>query len=264
MIKIISEASPYREPILKKIDKNFKDLKEDFYNNKVKKDLIKNIKQFTGSKQIFISIKKNMFNAYVIPIYTNELFKIKNIKSNKMLDTDISNNKYIQKIYITFGDKIIDELSSRELTAVLLHELGHVYLHKTNVFKIMTKLLLISGMLPSFILLGTTLPIVLIMRSLYFFDHIEEYNADKYATKYGYGDEIIKLTNKFHNIQTKNKSKIRLIFEKTFKLIFGTTHPENQKRACKAAKDMFKEYKKLYPNQTKELTIILDNLKCQI
>ncbi len=264
MQQTILEASRIREPILKKIDDNFAKLKMNPKDSAVKRELKQNILKFTGVKTVLISFKTDYFNASVFPIYNNDI--IKDFKFKKtMAKEDVSNNKYIKKIYITFGIDLLNKLSSKELTAILLHELGHVYNHTTHIWNILSKIaptLAFVLFLPS--ALPALIPYFIVSRTLNFFDHKEEYNADHYAIKYGYGDEMIKVFKKFNHIETAKKSKIKILLTKMYNIIVGTTHPDSKKRACKTAQEMYKDYKKLYPKQTKELTLILNDLNCKI
>ena len=259
------EVSPYRESVLKEIDNAFYKLKNDKNNIQNKRELVKLIKKFTGIDHIFFSIKKDMINAYVIPIYKGILFKTKNLKTiKKLLEDDKKKNVYIDKIYIVFGDKLIDKFSPRELTSILLHELGHVYQHSSHLFDVLKKTINFGSIFLTLSLVGI-LPALLMMRSLTFLDHFDEYDADKFTIKYGYGDETIKVLNKLNFLKNKKRSyDVRDIFLNLIKIIIGSTHPSNSKRICKVAKESFKKYKNLYPKQSKELTVILNNFNCKI
>lgn len=276
------EASPTRSPILKRIDKNFKNLKDDIRNNDVKRDLILNIKDFTNIQKIRFSIKKNFDNAVVITLYNQNLSKDffnKNISTNfKYI------SKYIKNVYIIFGDKFFDRLSSMELTAVLLHELGHSFAHTSNLSSIFNSyLVLISSilMIPVTILspfiatpimLTSLLILFTVNRTAAFRQHYGEYGSDKFASRYGYADEMIRVLHKFHLEEKKFKEKQMLkkglfldkIVDFIIQLWFPKEHPNTSERVCKAANDLMSDYKSQYPKLKNDLNIIFSDLKCKM
>ncbi len=263
------EASKFRNPILKELDGEFLKLKN---SKKIKVANIKVIQQlirkFTGAKYVYLNVKKDMFNAYVIPIYNG--FFYKKVKQNiKNINEDgIEGSQYIDRIYITFGQKLIDKLSHKQLTAILLHELGHVYLHRSHVIMFIKKIITLSTIggtisinLITGIFIPIILPLILINRTFSFFDHKEEYNADKFALKYGYGDDISNVMIKLYNKEMKNKSKIRQIFDSIIYMLLPTSHPKSKNRIKNISKTYLKKYQKIYPDISNELTIIFRNLE---
>jgi hypothetical protein len=282
IIEPIFEVSPYRSEILKNIDYNFSQIKKDFKNIAAKKDLIKNIGEFTSIGRIVFTIKPKFMNASIIPIY-NRTFSgkiistFKDYKSTndlKKLQTTEESSQYISKIYILFGQNLIDALSARQLTAILLHELGHCFAHTSNAPYILLRLLEISPVpilvsVPLSSLITTIyLPIqliallttILFSRSLTFLEHKSEYKADQFAIKYGYGDEMIKVLNIFEQENKKTKldrpwyiKLIKFIHE----LMTVSTHPDNPSRIKILFKQMVQDYTKMYPELSNELNIIL-------
>ncbi len=262
------EASKFRNPILKELDGEFLKLKN---SKTVKVENIKSIQQlirkFTGAKYVYLSIKKDMFNAYVIPIYNGFFYK-KVKQDQKIIDDGIEDSQYIDKIYITIGQKLLDKLSHKQITAVLLHELGHVYLHRSHVMMFVKKIINLSTVIGTIsvnlmtgVFVPIILPLLLISRTFSFFDHKEEYNADKFALKYGYADDISKVMLTFHKKEIQNKSKMRQIFDNIIYMILPTSHPQSKNRIDKINKTYLKKYQKIYPDIKNELTIIFKNLE---
>ena len=283
------EVSAQRSQTLRQIDYNFLSLQQNLKNTQAKKDLIRNIKEFTNIKDVKITIKKNFYNAAVIPIYTralpirlNVFQKVKQLFDN-VSDTSIhkaqESSEFIERIYIIIGAEMIHALSSRGLTAVLLHEIGHVFSHTSNFPTIIerwmktlstlgfVKTAIISPFLTSTVSLPISAMFLLVSRTLTFVEHLGEYGADKYAAKYGYADEIIKVLHKFQqeeHFANKQKSFFRKIFDFLFQMFFPKTHPSDNKRICKLAEDMKTKYKDLYPKLNQELITILSDFKCGI
>jgi len=261
---LLFEASGFRNPILKEIDSEFLKLKtsdneKDFLP--IKKKLQNLIQKFTGAKHVFISIKKDMFNAYVIPIYNGTFYK-KVSQSKSVEEKGIEGSEYIDRIYITFGLDLINKCNNKQLTAVLLHELGHAFLHKSHILSFIKKISIL-GIIP--LKFGLNVPIglalLLILRTLSFFDHKEEYNADKFAVKYGYGDDFAKLMLSVHKNNQLNKSKIRKIFDLFITTVYPSEHPRPKNRINKINNIYLKKYQKIYPDIKNNLTIIFKKME---
>lgn len=283
--ELIFEASPYRSSILKQIDEDFAALKKERSNKNIK-SLMNHIKQFTGIKKVIISIKANYNNAFVIPIYNRKIsldviemfkdFENNNIKELKVVEEP---SKYIDALYVVFGDNIISMFSPRELTAILLHELGHGYTHTSNMplilMGILRKIFIGIEIVPKIILLPLiglsfihaffiTATCFLITRSLTFLEHRGEYKADQFAAKYGYADEMIKVLNTFKNLEEEHESKYswwKKIYTFLWEFLVPSSHPKTTKRILELTDKMIEDYKSMYPEVSKELTIILSDLK---
>lgn len=280
------EVSPYRSEILKDIDQSFSDIKKDFSNIKSRKKLISNIRSFTGINHIVLTVKKDFYNASIIPVY-NQNFSIdiinifKNFEASedvKTLEVVEEPSKYISKIYVIFGEELIKDFTPRELTSILLHELGHAYIFTSNVPRL---ILHIINKISSFVGKVLSLPIwtmiiafpiylsslilaVVLTRSLTFLDHKEEYKADQFSAKYGYGDEMIKVLYTIHKMESKNINK-QSWFEKIInfvKEIFSpSSHPKSSKRISELSDGLIDDYKGMYPKISKELDVILQDVK---
>lgn len=285
--ELIVEVSQYRSKILQDIDENFRQIKKDMKHTRPVKELMKNISKFSGISHVIVVIKDGEFDAGVIPIYNRLLsldvlktFKQYGIKGDNIraLTTAEESSKYIDKIYFILGTSLIDIFSPRELTSILLHELGHVFVYTSNIPRILLAILQKCTMLAGnifkipFLLLTSwvTLPmhtvlsliIITISRSLTFFEHMSEYRADQYAAKYGYGDEIVKVLYKLHNMEVAQKndmSWLAKVWNFINDIFLPTSHPPSSRRIKKISKYLIDEYKELYPKLSKELTIILSH-----
>lgn len=285
--ELIFEASPYRSEILKRIDHNFASIKKDKKDLAAKKELIENIKKFTGIKTIVVTFKKDYFNAAVIPMYNRlisadllTIFKDYEIDGNiRTLSVVEEPSKYIKKLYIIFGKDFIDAFSPRELTAIFLHELGHGFAHTANLPRFLLALLQksvgIVGMItrvpilwllnlmtfPAYIV--SALIVMTVVRSLTFIQHRTEYKADQFPTKYGYFDEMVKVLNKLHHKQIELDAR-KVWWEKVWEFInhlfIPSSHPNSLRRIEKLNDKMLVSYKKLYPKLSNELNIILSDI----
>jgi hypothetical protein len=286
IIEPIFEVSPYRSDILKKIDYNFSQIKKNSKDLTIRKELSENIKNFTNIDNIVITIKPKFMNAAVIPVY-NRLFSTRIFSSLKKYETteDLTalqtveeSSKYIRKIYILLGQDLIDEFSSRQLTAILLHEFGHCFTHTSNTPFILLKILSVTSDLISHkillsipitslttsislpIQLSLLVSIILFSKSLTFFEHKGEYKADQFAIKYGYGDEMIKVLNFYHKSDTKSvigKSWYSKLGNFISGILTVSTHPASSSRIKSIHDQLTKDYKKMYPEISTELNIIL-------
>lgn len=286
--ELIFEASPYRSEILKKVDQNFISIKKDKNDLAAKKELAKNIKEFSGVKNIVITFKKDYFNAAVIPIYKQAIsadllnvFKDYEAGENiRSLTVAEEPSKYIKKLYIILGNDVVDLFSPRELTAILLHELGHGFTYTANLPRVLLALFQkgigVVGMiirvpilwlfnlvsLPAYIV--SALIVMTVVRSLTFMEHKSEYKADQFPAKYGYGDEMIKVLSKLHNKQVEIDSQ-KAWWEKIWGFVDGlfspSSHPVSSRRIEEVNEQMINDYKKLYPKLSNELSIILKDIK---
>lgn len=262
---IINEIGSNIDPRLKKIDLSFSKLKKDIKNKDVIKELKQNIKELTNTK-INFSIIKNELNAFVLPEYyaptAESVTKMKDMKLEEL-------NKFVKQITICYGDILINKLSNRELTAVLLHEIGHVIQHTSNLPKIFMMIIKLSGIIVRnawFLLFGVFLPIQIILlifvvtRSLTFFDHREEYNCDSFSLQYGYGDELAIVMKKFKDIETdeeKEQLYIIKLIKKILFIMYGRSHPGFDKRIDNLVTQIKNDYQNKYPKLKKELKVLM-------
>jgi len=160
----------------------------------------------------------------------------------------------VQKLHFFIGVELIETSKPRQLTAILLHEIGHVIQHVSvmseRINSILSNIRLVSqimGYIPLISLIF--LPIfVITTRTLNFRNHINEYHADKFATQYGYGDDLIKWC--LINVKEKQTEKINLIkiFSTLHRFLFGSSHPSFDKRILAVIEEMKSKYSKEYGN----------------
>ena len=211
-----------------------------------------------------------------------DIFKKKpeNLKKPlKRIDED--NAQYIDGLYIILGNTLLKKITPQQAVAIILHEIGHAYNHTTNIpnwvnyihekLKTIQKPLLIGSLLTPYryFLIGLVFIIGNFSKTLSFFDHATEYNADKFAVKYGYGEEMTQVLYKFHRseLREKKRNKPKNFLSKILKALYilvkpGETHPLSQDRLCRLKKLIYEDYKKHYPEISSDLTAIYGNLKC--
>ena len=282
----VFEASSSRSPILKKIDENFKEYK-DTKSKMVAKKLSKNIKDFSRIPQVDVIIERGSFDACIFTIYNQLLPSIfkrsdEEVKVDKIKAEE--SPKYIKRIVITIGTKLIKMLEARELTSIILHELGHVYQHTSNISSIIPTLVnkasklgttassllffkvLFFSPVNSLYILPFTLSLFTLSRTLTFKDHQGELDADKYAAKYGYGDELARVFYLFNKKFGGNKPRPHTWIQRAWSGIKDfftfTSHPQDTKRVCDLIRNVKGEYKDKYPRLKKEISTIYADIKC--
>jgi len=282
----IFEVSRIRSPILKDIDKNFDVLRKNNKDINELANLIKNITKFTGIKKVHVVIKPNELDAVIFTRYNKLLPTIFKGKSEETIEVNRiraeETPKYVDSIYVLFGEKTLDMFRSKELTAILLHEIGHVYQHTSNfsllmgnitnkvakwgiVASVLTLLRVIVFPTASMYVAPVIAGLWALSRSLTFFDHMGELSADEYAIKYGYGDELARVFFKF-NKMSGGKPRPKNWVQKTWNSVGSffslKTHPDDSKRICEMLGKMKRDYKKSYPKFSKEITTIYADIRC--
>lgn len=273
----IFEVSRSRPAELKRIDTLFDQIRREKPASRLKlfKELGREISAFSGVKKVVVSIKKDFFNAMVVTNYNNlvpELFK-KKIKPEDAY-------KYIDSFYVVYGDKMIDAMRPRELTAILLHEIGHVYQHTSTLGQVVPRVVnTVSKLthLMSYIVTvssgGAAAPVTIplsiatfaLSRTLTFGEHARELDADDYAAKHGYADEMAKAFYKFNKSGDMERqptnwlAKIGKFIRNSFSL---SSHPSNPDRICNMINKMKTDYKKKYPKLSKEISTIYADIRC--
>ena len=288
ILDLVFEVSHYRSEILSEVDRCFAKLKKDNKDLAAKKELIEKIKNFSGVKNVILTLKKDYTNAAVIPIYNQSISLdlvnlLKNFESGenlKNLTVIEEPSKYIDKIYLIIGLDLINMFSPKELTSILLHEFGHVYTYTSNLPRILLALFqkfigLVGTVLKVPLFLFFSVPaymiasivVITLSRSLTFLEHKSEYRADQFAIKYGYGDEFISVLHKLHNkhVEIENKKAwYQKLFDFINQLFVPSSHPTSAKRIEEMSGKILDEYKKLYPKLDTELNIILNDIRKQV
>lgn len=291
--KELLEVSASRSPILREIDHVFADMKKKNKDrNRQIRELTKLIKNFTNIKYVYIGlIEKDFLNVAMIPVYSSDLpseYNIINVikrlisRDEPVLMKSKNPGELIDKLYIVIGEDALNFYGNRELTAIILHEIGHVYGHtsnfshlimaytswinRTNIAKagIFAPLVLIGKMSPVIPVLLTII-LLTVTRSLVFLEHMSEYQADRFASKHGYGDELVLVFNKMREMKNKyapQKTFTMKLWDHIKDLFSPSTHPTDEKRICNLANTILKDYKDQYPKLKNTLSTIFKDLEC--
>lgn len=292
---LLIEVSQYAPKPLKRIDKLFRALKKDLRDIKSKKALIEELQKFTGIEKVTLSIKPNLFNAAVLPVYRQSLPKelfgtlkeilgnshLKNVdpKKIKKMETVEESATHIEEVIVVFGENLIKSLTAEECTAILLHELGHVF-SKTASWPyiipfITKKIFYVSATLTTFLKLMGTVPMEVLalitfvalvgIHGLTFLERAGEYSADNYAARYGYGDDLASVLFKVKSVKTQVSQRksftvriINIISNFIENIFFPGVHPDEGERIMNLKKRMSKEFKDLYPELDSEITYIFN------
>jgi hypothetical protein len=248
---------------LSDVDKLFLELKESKSNySKIIIKLEKKLEEIFGCKFIIEIARSSLWsdNCGIMPI-----FKKTGVITKK---EDLVKLGNIKNLNIILGEKVIKLATPRELTALFLHEIGHIVNHIGKFFSIIQKSAAITKMILFMINLyiGSLylIPLTIILtRTLFWTLHMGEYNADKFVAEYGYGDEFITLSHKFEKSRTiKSENTIVRTILYIYNFIFGSTHPTNKDRINKVAEIMKNDYADKY-KLDKKTKKILDNYTFQ-
>ena len=277
----IFEAVSVRSKYLQNIDTLFAELKTDYKKRKsICKKISREIENFLNNKvpvTFEVSTKYPVPNAFTLPVmkkkfafdFASRIQKVpKSIKTAG--DTILDNPKYIKSIYIAITKKAIDISTPQELTAVLLHEIGHAFQHVSQLSRYATSFLVklifniqnvstirTMVLIPSIIskLLPLLLTTCLISYSISFLNRKEEHDADYFAVKYGYGDDLLSFLDKISPVKKSfEESKFKKWVKKVFRFIIDAVlptwakeHPEQDERAqhilSAMKKDFYDDYK---------------------
>ncbi len=278
--QVLYEVSSKRSPILKQIDELFREIKANPTDKSLWRQLEKRTQEFTGIKKVYFVLEKGLYNAYVFPKYKDnlpDLFgKIEKTKNSMHAE---ETPKYISYAVIVFGKVLLEEVSNREATAIVLHELGHLYQHTANyslllgrkLFQYSRNILRGTGLAMGVASLTNPafLPLLLasfaLSRTLTYNDHARELNADGYAAKYGYAEEIALAHYKLEKKRKAYRKKISWldnIWNHIKSFILLPTHPSDKERVCNMIEKMKNDHKKKYPNLKNKFNIIYADLKC--
>jgi hypothetical protein len=253
---------------LNTLENVFDNLKKSFSNNvserlKINEELKRGeriLGDITGLKTIDFKIYTDKIpNAMIGPYYDFLDFghffpKIfdKNLKEIPKLDNSMKG------FFLLFTSGMINICDKRELIAILLHELGHIYkwpsmlnriflfflkiLNKSSMlFSVRSILVLQIGILPITLLLA-----LILSKTINFFDHREEYAADNFAVQFGYGKELVSSFKKMEstvNNYTENLHILQKFIHMIYKLfLYRDTHPNFEDRIDKILTDIKKEY----------------------
>ena len=300
---LLNEVSEFAPKKLREMEETFSLLKKSHNNKAARLKLLQQVKEITKIHDVVIFID-NELNLGVVTKYKNsELLNLlksftvmfskeKRPISNRNLrkmDAFEESSEAIEIIYLFIGKPMLKLLTPQELVAVLLHELGHVYSTTSDIpnnIMLLLKTLLIRPILDiestkdrilSKLVFLYSMLISLFVRGITFTQHIGEYQADNFALKYGYGDDLVTALNKFKTKEKVGKSKsiktnsfMKQLLQIFLKIFTPTSdeksmmpHPEVETRIDKLEKQMFEEYKKTYPNYKEVFDLIRADYKAK-
>ncbi len=300
---LLNEVSEFAPKKLEEFEHVFALLKKSHNNKSARFKLLQLIKDFTKIHDVVVFIDDE-FNLGVVTKYkdTELLSLIKSFlfmfveknpplsnKKLRKLESVEESSENIEIIYIFIGKPLLKFLTPKELVAVLLHELGHVFSTSDEIPNNIL-LLLKSILIRPIKLFGSdkdqivsrltflyTMTVSLLIRGITFTQHIGEYRADNFALKYGYGDELITALNKIktvEKIKTRNFSKANSIIKSIInflKKIFvpssndlrSNPHPDTISRIEKLENQIFEEYKNTYPKYKEVFDLIRADYKAR-
>jgi len=243
--------------------------------------------QFTGVP-VRIYFKPDLVNMMTFPNFDFDAnpSQLKGLIGEQEIGNikDVMNiSASITRINIIIGHKFITDfkLTAGEIVAIILHELGHIYYHKSFfsfIFKNLLRALSVAGIRVNFlasifikIQTGVFEPVFWVIgyallmttRTLSFFEHREEYNCDKVAAQFGYGMEMESALSKLQGIpQRKNRWFFTKFTDFVKRIANIGSHPDGASRACNVAKSMLKEYADLYPDAREIIQQRIRELRC--
>ena len=184
---IIFEVFEPNVKLLPEMEEAFAKVKKDFMNKKYLRNLFNVLNKFYHGKLVELKIfPVDFLNAYIFTDYSSTFFSKRLFKKPELED--------IKGIYVGIGADLIKLLTPRECVAVVLHETGHVLQHTVRVSFWMLGLckwvfrlihnrisMAIFGILARLfgkIMIPIMFSIYIFGRTLYFTQHLQEYDAD--------------------------------------------------------------------------------------
>ena len=297
------EVSQFAPRKLQRIERVFRRFKEKEINiTQFRKELAATIHEVTGIKQVVVFSDNNL-NAAVVPIYNrlmpSNIFRVfhelgvganldalppDQLKKLKKICAPDS----IEVIYIIVGNPMVARFTPEQLTAVMLHELGHVFSRTSAlpffIFHTFRELFRMSFPISIFtaalfrvkeLIPWITLLYFVGINGFAFVDKLGEYEADSFATKYGYGKEIMEVNKIFHEeyfgaAQAKQKSRSIWEFTKSLlkqivswllDLMFPGEHPSSKNRMKRIKDEIENKYKSIYPDQKEFFAAIFNDIE---
>jgi hypothetical protein len=259
MTQLILERGTFASAELRAVDDLFSKLKK-CETHTARKQILKQInKELQKAFKIKVEVDIIYFgvcesNCVILPLLSKVEIRTKE---------DFVKLGNIETVNILIGWKLIQQITNRQLTAIILHELGHLINHISKTVSIISTLLgPIVRFLSEFKSIGTILlPLTIITsRTFAWTEHISEYNADKFAIENGYGDDLASAFKKF-NLQD-NRENIKLTaFRRTIEslkdFIFGTSHPEYKSRVLTIVNKIKRDYSDKY--KSKKINALLNH-----
>ena len=290
----LSEVSEYAPKILREIEGNIEILRNNYTDKNARTKLVLLLRKFTKIDRVNIFYQLDEFNAGVIPTYkknissdfsskVRDVLGGKDVSTNRVKSEDLKKLKfiaepikYIESLNIFIGVPLLKALTPPEMVATLLHEIGHTFNSTSNISYLYVKMVkeLLSLSFAGYAYLRIVNVIEQFLPVFYFgtlalvygitiTQHRNEYNADKYAVKYGYGDELISVFKKLDStvkvrenrtsIKTKLSKFLLLIKDFFITAIFSYEHPSVQSRVDQIEDLLYSKYKEIYPKYDTEI-----------
>ncbi len=239
-------------PGLTDIDRLFGQLKQDPDDAAIKNKLESELQNIFGVQFIIEIVKSGELsdNFAVLPI-----MKVSSKSNNQITETTVKLFDF-DLVYLFIGVDLLKISKPKQITAILLHEIGHVIEHSSTIqtflMSMLHKINYASNLLSRIPIINFVFfPLLIITsRTLTFTNHAYEYGADKFAVKYGYGDEIAQwcLDHLKHN--SKNKTTNNTSLFKFIESIFDySTHPTFNNRLIEVTNEIKQTYSKHYNNK---------------
>lgn len=179
-------------------------------------------------------------------------------------DNNIDLSPFVDRVYIGIGRNFLDGVEPREMTAVMLHEIGHIIYYIQDNFSDnrialykAREVLAALNTVPFLNLVALPL-LIATSRTFAFNEHMREYNADSVAVDYGYGDELVHLMKRtissHHEHKPNRKVWVRIAMLRD--TILGSSHPSYDDRVKKLLELIREKYADNY--KSKKLKKVLD------
>lgn len=290
----LSEVSEYAPKILREIEGNIEILRNNYTDKNARTKLVLLLRKFTKIDKVNIFYQLDEFNAGVIPTYkksissdfsskVRDVLGGKDVSTNRVKSEDLKKlkfiaepTKYIESLNIFIGVPLLKALTPPEMVATLLHEIGHTFNSTSNIsyiyMGVVKELLSLSfagyASLRIVNVIEQFLPVfyfgtLALVYGITITQHRNEYNADKYVVKYGYGDELVRVFKKLDtsvkirenrtSIKTKLSKFLLLIKDFLVTAIFSYEHPSVQSRVDQIEDLLYDKYKELYPKYATEI-----------
>jgi Zn-dependent protease with chaperone function len=171
-------------------------------------------------------------------------------------DIDLLKAYDIKDVKLVLTTGLIKLYSPRELTAVLLHEIGHIHDHvkSTSVvlnsyIRRMSRFIGKTAVILSF-LTGCIPIIYIISRYAVVGARKTEYKSDEFCVRQGYGEELYSAISKIDDIRKPKSQNIlkRILSVFTDVLFSRSEHPDASKRLKHISNVMLKNYENDYPD----------------
>ena len=261
---ILTEIGHHRLDGLEHLDELFKEIKRTETQVASAKVGHKIAQQISKLVNVPVEVDVHFLGSFVDNCGILPKLKNANPKNPVKSFDKIDLSPLVSKLYIAIGREFINAYQPRELTAVILHEIGHIIhyvddqwsLSRITAYKMKAML---DGLntIPFINLIALPLLIVT-SRTLAYTNHIGEYNADRTAVEYGYGDEMVYLMNSINKQSKDNKpnTKVWVRIALLRDMVLGSSHPTIDDRIKKMLELIKTQYADEY--KSKKLKIILD------